>query len=341
MRTTPIAGALLAGCVALLLRAQAPGPAAVGPGTWKISQVRGDLYKVETGPAVSPVTVFLVTAEGIVLADPLNPEFATWLKSELAQRFPGKPVKYVITHYHWDHARGGKVFADTAQFLAHETMAKNLDAPLSQAPPPGDLMDTNGDNRISRDEAKTGTRANFDRFDTNKDGFLTQAEFTVDIARPTITFKNRYRISLGGKRVEVIWARNRHSTDTFDLYFPAERALFAGDYIWINRMCCNFEFDHRPIQTWIDSIRRLERLDFDLLINSHWDAGTKTDLVHFREWLEDLRDAVAAGIRQSTPLAELRTSIKLTKYKTWAGYDQQLPQIIDSAYASLKQSRRP
>ena len=39
-------------------------------------------------------TAFLVTPAGIILGDPINPAFATWLKGELASRFK-VPVRYV------------------------------------------------------------------------------------------------------------------------------------------------------------------------------------------------------------------------------------------------------
>ena len=306
-----------------------------GPPVRTIVQVRGDLYKVLSGAGVSAVTMFLVTPDGIILADPLNPEFSAWLKGELATRFPGKPVKYVLeSHYHWDHARGGGMFADTATFIAHENMRKNLLLPIAQAPPPGDTTDKDGDNRLDKKEAQTGTLANFDRMDTDHDGFLTHEELIADVRWPDVVFKDTYTVTLGGKHAQLIWAKNRHTSDLFDVYFPDERVLFAGDYVWINRVCCNFSFDHRPMSTWIASIKALEALDFDIVVNSHWEAGTKTDLVAFRQWLEDLQAAVSDGIKAGKSLDELKT-IKLDKYKGWVGYDMQLPAIIESAYRSL------
>lgn len=90
-----------------------------------ITNITGDLYRAQNN---FHFTVFLVTPEGIILADPINEEFATWLKAELAQRYD-LPVRYVLySHYHWDHASGGDIFADTAEFVGHENMIKNLDA---------------------------------------------------------------------------------------------------------------------------------------------------------------------------------------------------------------------
>lgn len=327
--------------------AQAPAPAQggraggpAGPPVRTITQVRGDLYKVNSGAGVAAVTMFLVTPEGIILADPLNPEFAAWLKGELATRFPGRPVRFVLeSHYHWDHARGGGMFADTAKFIGHENMLKNLAAPINQARPPGDTDDLDGDNRLTREEAQTGTRAQFDRMNGNGDGFLDRDEINADVRRPDITFGDRYTVTLGGKRVELLHAGNRHTSDTYDVYFPEERVLFAADYVWVNRLCCNFAFDRRPITTWIASVKALEALDFDILVGSHWEQGTKADVVLWRQYLEDLAAAVQEGIRTGKSVDDLKKTVTLEKYRSFVGYPDQLPQMVESAYNSLTKYR--
>src|SRR5438477_6646314 len=80
----------------------------------EIGKLTGDVYYARMDDYVS---VFMVTSEGIILAEPIGIEMGTWLKAELAKRF-NVPVKYVIySHYHWDHASGGEVWADTARFI--------------------------------------------------------------------------------------------------------------------------------------------------------------------------------------------------------------------------------
>ncbi|MEQ1580074.1 MAG: MBL fold metallo-hydrolase [Steroidobacteraceae bacterium] len=347
MRTTPrLAAALLLAANAFSLTssslaaeapAGAPGAAASVPFVRTITQVRGDLYKVQSGPGIGAVTAFLVTPDGIVLLDPINNDFAAWLKAELATRFPGKPVKYVVqTHYHWDHARGGNVFADTAKFVGHASMPGKFTAKIRDARPPGDTNDLDGDDRLDKQEAQTGTRAQFDTMDANHDRFLTQAEMLADVHSPEIAFTDRYTITLGGKRVELIHAGGRHTSDLVDVYFPAERVLFAQDYVWPKRLCCNFAFDRMPMATWINSLKNLERLDFDTFVGSHWQGGSREDFVAVRQYLEDLQAAVAAGIRAGQTLDDMKKSIRLEKYRDWVGYDQ-LPGFIESAYASLTQ----
>ena len=73
---------------------------------FSISHINGDAYRATVD---NHGTVFLVTPEGIILADPIGPGMAEWLKGEFDRRF-GVPVRYVVySHYHWDHASGGGV----------------------------------------------------------------------------------------------------------------------------------------------------------------------------------------------------------------------------------------
>ena len=91
----------------------------------EIVNITGDLYRATNN---AHHTVFLVTDEGIILTDPIGTDFATWLRGELDERF-GVPVRYVLySHYHDDHASGGAVFEDTAEFIAHENTPVNLAA---------------------------------------------------------------------------------------------------------------------------------------------------------------------------------------------------------------------
>lgn len=115
----------LAVCLALSAQLWASPSAAQDTPTRSITQIGEHLYRVRNNLHNS---VLLVTGDGIVLADPINADFSSWLKAEIDARF-GVPVRYVLySHRHADHASGGEVFADTAQYIGHENMARALDA---------------------------------------------------------------------------------------------------------------------------------------------------------------------------------------------------------------------
>src|SRR5947209_7480287 len=141
----------------------------------EIGKLTGDVYYARMDDYVS---VFMVTPEGIVLAEPIGSEMATWLKTELARRF-NVPVKYVIySHYHWDHASGGDAYADTARFIGHENMIKGLKMAPPNTPLPQNVraQDTNGNGLIEKAEAQGNLKNQFELYDANQDGVLSGAE---------------------------------------------------------------------------------------------------------------------------------------------------------------------
>ena len=144
----------------LVLASSCLGPAAAPaqqPPQRGIVNVTGQLYRAQNN---NHYTVFLVTPEGIIMSDPINRDFARWLKAEIATRFK-VPVRYVLyTHRDWDHASGGVVFADTAEFVGHRNMLAALAPPAGNPPLPADAvkMDANRNGLVERSEAAGASR---------------------------------------------------------------------------------------------------------------------------------------------------------------------------------------
>ena len=89
-----------------------------------LTQVTDDIWRFDNNFHASFV---VVTPEGAIVGDPINEGAASWLKSEISQRF-GVPVTHmVMSHSHADHASGGQVFED-ATVYAHENFQSALDA---------------------------------------------------------------------------------------------------------------------------------------------------------------------------------------------------------------------
>ena len=83
------------------------------------------------------------------MSDPINRDFSTWLRGELEERFD-QPVRYVLySHSDFDHASGGEVFADTAEFVGHEDMLGALAEPTEMALPANAAeLDANGNGEV-------------------------------------------------------------------------------------------------------------------------------------------------------------------------------------------------
>jgi len=283
------------------------------------------------------VSVFMVTSEGIVLVEPIGTEFATWLKAEMARRFQ-VPVKYVIySHSHWDHASGGAVYADTARFIGHENMLKNIALPPANTPLPANVQaqDKNGDGRISPDEAQGQIKTMFSLYDVNHDGFLSGAEIArgpIEYVRaPDLTYTERLNINLGGKRVEIISRPTAHADDnTLVRFVDGTNVLFASDWITVHRL------PFGPISPdEIPMVRAVEAIDFEYFVCSHGKLGKKADVSASIRYREELRDAVARAIAAGQTLEQAQASVLMEDYKDWEFYAQQRPQNVAGTYRAL------
>src|SRR5262245_10098855 len=323
-RTSLIALLLLAGLVS--------SAAAQQPPTRAIVNVTGQLYRAQNN---NHYTVFLVMPDGIIMSDPINREFARWLKAELATRFK-VPVRYVLyTHRDWDHASGGVVFADTAEFVGHERMLVALAPPAGNPPLTGDAakLDANGNGLVERREATGPLQERFALFDYNRDNVLSGAEIArgsvSDVYPPTVTFSDRHTVTLGGKRVTMFHLGTAHADDSAVLYFPDERAVFSADILQVRRLPGGLT---PTIGSWIDALRTITDLDFEHALTGHAQSGTKKDAADFLRYLEDLSNGVAAGVAAGRTLAEIQKTLTLDAYKSWERWDTNRETHIASVY---------
>lgn len=289
-----------------------------------IVHVGGDLYRAHNN---AHNTVFLVTSEGILVSDPINRDFAQWLRGELASMYD-VPVRVVAySHHHWDHASGGEVFADTAEIIGHETMPAALalpsgDTPLSDA---AAALDANGNGQIEESEASGNLAGQFALIDADGDGMLTGAEIArgpvSDVHPPSTVYSDTRTITLGGKSVELVHIAADHSPDMTVLRFPDEDAAFFVDIISLRRL----PFQNFPgladVDGLIETIRSVESLDFSIGVGGHGDIGTKEDVADHRRYIEELRDAVAAGIAEGQSLEELQAGITMDEYSDWGSFN--------------------
>jgi glyoxylase-like metal-dependent hydrolase (beta-lactamase superfamily II) len=344
--------AVVLGPLAAAQQTPAPAPPAQARQPARsITQITGDLYRASSGAWHG---IFLVTPEGIILVDPLNTPFATWLKDQLAERFK-VPVRYVIySHSHWDHAEGGKVFADTARFVAQEGVRRNMDGRFPHMP--GDMIDRNNNGQFEPEEFRIPAAAspgvcggNFTQSkDIDRDGHLTPKEYFSEVQPPDIVYSDRMQLTLGGKTVELIYPGKNHSDDMTVVRFPAERVVFAADFLADALVTTTMRslpsacgpFDGNPLSEWIKSYKTVEALDFDILAGGHGVLFKKADVVETRQYFEDLAAVVSAGMSQGKSLEELRQTIMIEKYKDWAQYARLRVKNIEAAYENLKLYRQ-
>jgi glyoxylase-like metal-dependent hydrolase (beta-lactamase superfamily II) len=147
-------------------------------------------------------------------------------------------------------------------------------------------------------------------------------------------------IELGGTVLELSYVGRNHSDNSIVMRFPKERLLFAVDFIPVESVGFR-DFPDAYIEDWIDSLKQVEAMDFDVLAPGHGPLGRKEHVRMYREYMEDLRAEVLKYAREGRSLEEMKTSIKLPKYEQWAGYQQMFPLNIEGMYRHVQMHRRP
>jgi glyoxylase-like metal-dependent hydrolase (beta-lactamase superfamily II) len=128
------------------------------------------------------------------------------------------------------------------------------------------------------------------------------------------------------------------------MVFPAERTAFATEFIADALVAGNPRslpsacgpFDGSPIEEWIKSYRAVEDLDVDVIVTGHGANFVDKALVReTREFFENLRADVAAGMAAGQSLEQLKESVKLERYKDWANYERLRAYNVEAAYRNL------
>ena len=155
---------------------------------------------------------------------------------------------------------------------------------------------------------------------------------------PDLTFTDRLSIDLGGTQVELIYTGKNHSDNSVVMLLPQRKLLFAVDFIPVETVAYRTLKSDYPDE-WIESLKKVEQLDFEVLVPGHGKIGRKDHVRLFRGYLEDLRAAVLEHVKQGRSLEETKQAVRLPKYEQWQRYADWLPENVEGMYRYLSQTK--
>lgn len=158
-------------------------------------------------------------------------------------------------------------------------------------------------------------------------------------AVPNVTFSDRMDVELGGKIVELHYLGRNHGDNSVVMRFPAERVVFAVDFVEPGRLPFR-DLRNGYVEDWIESLKRLEAMDFDIFASGHTALARKSEVPMVRAYLEQLRAQVLSMVRAGKSLDEMKAAIKMEKYKGWAQYETFLPLNIEGMVRHVELYRR-
>jgi glyoxylase-like metal-dependent hydrolase (beta-lactamase superfamily II) len=148
---------------------------------------------------------------------------------------------------------------------------------------------------------------------------------------PDETVDESRTLTLGGTTLELSYVGLNHSDSTLVMRLPAEKLLFAVDFIPVGQIPGRGMIDSYPLE-WEESLRKVMAMDWDRLIPGHpgpgGRLGTKQDVQNLLTFLQDASAAVKVEAQAGKCWDAVEKDLKLPKYETWPGYATGLPFVL-------------
>ena len=159
----------------------------------------------------------------------------------------------------------------------------------------------------------------------------------IDGVKPTIRFSEQMSFTQGSKTFELTYLGPGHGNDLMAIVVRPDNVAFVVDAVSSKRLFYR-DFPGANIDQWTDQVRKVDTLEFEVMIGGHGPVGVKSDVADGIVYLEALRAAVLQGLNDGKSVDELKQSIKMEKYQNWAAYDQWRELNVQGMARYLKES---
>lgn len=239
---------------------------------------------------------FVITPEGIVMIDtPMWPSDAVRWRDDLAKK--GEVLYIINTHHHPDHITGNYFFPGTV--ISHEEVRQMFHAPVTGKATAQSADETAGPPLGLRghilDEIK----------ERDPQGFALMEHYYLK--EPTITFSEQLNLYVGQHEFELIHLPG-HTSGHIGVYLAKEGIFFAGD---------NFTNGVQPLLShslpldWVESLKRIELMDIDIVVPGHGEVCGKSEIQQFRLFIQECIDIVGEAIRKGMSKDQAANEISL------------------------------
>lgn len=231
-------------------------------------------------------SILLEGADGVVIVDAMESrEAGARVKAEF-DKITKKPVKAIVyTHNHADHIFGAKALMgnNKPDVYAHETTAYYIDRLVS----------------VVRNAIYRRSMRQFGAL-LEPDGLVNcgigprlviDENSSLDIVRPTKTFKDKLSIEVAGLKLELMHAPGE-TMDQIAVWIPSKKVLLPADdyYKSFPNLYAIRGTPYRDVMLWVKSLDKMRSLGAEYLVPSHSRPLKGAD--NIRETLTNYRDAI-------------------------------------------------
>jgi glyoxylase-like metal-dependent hydrolase (beta-lactamase superfamily II) len=262
---------------------------------------------------------FVVTSDGVVVFDALGTPSLGWALLQQIHDVTDKKIRYIIaSHYHADHIYGLQAFKD------------NTDAVIVAQERAGEYKD----NEETADEKAS------QRLDQRRGALFPWVDKNTRVVAPDITFRDRMTITLGDRRLTLLYAGPAHSSSDMMMLVEPDGVLFAGDIVQNSRIP-HMNSDDVSTTQWLAALAEVERLDPKFIVPGHGKASTeaKQAIAFTRDYIQYVRGAMTAAVKDWTDFDAAYEKTDWAKYRDMPAFAANNRGNAYRIYLELEQSQ--
>lgn len=153
------------------------------------------------------------------------------------------------------------------------------------------------------------------------------APAAIDGVTPTLRVGESHDMTVGGKTFELTYLGEGHGVDMLAVIVRPENVGFITDVAAPKRLPFR-TLPSSSVDAWIDQVRKVDTLDFEIFAPSHGNVGVRSDVGAVTVYMETLRAEVLAGLKAGKSIQDLQASVTMDAYSDWLGYDSMRAQNV-------------
>jgi len=269
---------------------------------WAQQPAQGVLRQIIPGHYVYSTTTFnsgvIATSEGVVVLDALASDGVARTAREAIGRATGQPVRVLVSStHHNQYSKGNTAYADVLR-IGHENYRMDLLALMQRE-------------KIAAHEQQA--------------------------RQPTVTFRDRLTLHLGGKEIQILHVGRAHTRGDSIIFVPQDRIVYVSELLFVNQFL--FINDGYGLD-WLKALDAVEALGADIFVPGHGHIPadpreTRQSLRGFRQMLVDVRDAVQKEIARGATEDQAAAGLQWPQYAKLQGYEAQRETAVRRLYRQL------
>ncbi len=257
-------------------------------------------YEEIRQPGFTTVSLFVVGANGVLIADGQGSPQATQTMLDHIKKVTPRPVRwYVVGSDHGDHTAGNAVLPKDLTFIVH---------PMSKA-------------QLERD-AKNPNR---------------QPNAPAVVIPPTAMTGDKQTIDVGGIEVQALFLGRAHTGGDLMVYLPKQKILFMSE-AYLNRVFPAMRSAY-PTE-WVKVVDRALALDVDRFVPGHGfieePKASREELVEYQKAMQYVIAEVSRLHKQGLSADDAAKQANWGPYKDWMLADQQGPVATRKIYEEIE-----